>query len=261
MLNKSAGKTALTFGGFDPCGGAGILADVRTFEYLGLRGAAILTAITVQGPESFIRAQGGMSDLIIDMAATLAKQIDVTAIKIGMLYDASTVRAVCRALDFFPKCPVVVDPVLFAGKGGQLLDSQGVSALKDLVLPQATLLTPNIPETKILTGITVADSQSAMEAGKIILAMGAEAVLIKGGHSEKEAIDFLVTENHIESLNARRIDSVDLHGTGCALSSAVAAMLGKGQLLSESVASAKDYVYALIAKAATDIECVGKCSK
>jgi hydroxymethylpyrimidine/phosphomethylpyrimidine kinase len=236
--------TALTIAGSDSGGGAGIQADLKTFSALGVYGASVITALTAQNtvgvqavkdiPPSFVEAQ---------MASVLS-DLQVCAIKIGMLSRTSTIRAVAKGLSAAPHIPVVLDPVMVAASGDMLLQDSAVSTLRHVLIPRALLVTPNLPEAAALTGESIAVSEDDMLAqGQQILAMGAKAVLIKGGHgSGPESVDLLVRQDGVVRLPTARIKTQNVHGTGCTLSSAIAAGLAKGLPLEDACREAKAYI-------------------
>ncbi len=235
---------ALTIAGSDSSGGAGIQADLKTFSALGVYGASVLTALTAQNttgvqgvlaiPPAFVSAQ--MDSVFADLA--------VDAIKTGMLANAAIVQAVATALSGRPAIPVVVDPVMVATSGDLLLEPDAAAAISALLLPRADLVTPNLPEAARLSGEAEAASVDAMERqGRIILGGGARAVLVKGGHgSGAEAIDVLVTRDGVRVFAGRRVATPHTHGTGCTLSSAIAALLARGLGVADAVGRAKTYV-------------------
>jgi hydroxymethylpyrimidine/phosphomethylpyrimidine kinase len=241
---------ALTIAGSDSSGGAGIQADLKTFSALGVYGASVITALTAQNtlgvqgifdtPAGFVRQQIG--SVLDDLA--------VKAIKIGMLSVPATIEAVAEALTPF-KGPVVLDPVMVAASGDSLLSQTAITTLKTLLIPRAHLLTPNLPEAARLLGVPAAKNEAEMEAqAQALLALGPAAVLVKGGHGEgDEAVDILVTREGTTRFAAPRIPSRNAHGTGCTLSSAIAAGLAQGMTLQGAVQGAKAYVHAAIAAA------------
>lgn len=244
---------ALTIAGSDSGGGAGIQADLKTFSALGVYGASVLTALTAQNtlgvqaihdvPVGFVRAQ----------IASVLDDLPVTAIKIGMLSRRATITAVARGLAAFPPRPVVLDPVMIAASGDPLLRPDAIAALRDRLMPLADLVTPNLHEAAALTGLPVAQDDAAMIAqARQLLASGARAVLVKGGHGTgAESVDWLVTPEGEQRFAAPRLATQNVHGTGCTLSSAIAAGLAKGLALPEAVAEAKAYITAAIAASAT----------
>lgn len=243
---------ALTIAGSDSGGGAGIQADLKTFSALGVYGASVVTALTAQNtlgvqgvhdvPAAFITAQ--MRSVLSDL--------DVKAIKIGMLSRQATIRAVAQGLAECPGVPVVLDPVMVAASGDLLLRSTAIKALASRLMPLATLITPNLHEAAALTGLPFATTEQDMEMqARRLLDAGARAVLIKGGHGHgTESVDVLVTHDGHQRLSVPRIDTPNVHGTGCSLSSAIAAGLAKGLTLAEACHVAKAYITQAIAASA-----------
>jgi hydroxymethylpyrimidine/phosphomethylpyrimidine kinase len=239
---------ALTIAGSDSGGGAGIQADLKTFAAMGVYGTSVLTALTAQNtvgvqgvhdvPAAFIRRQ--MQSVLEDM--------DVRAIKIGMLSRQSTIRAVAAGLGAVRQAPVVLDPVMIAASGDPLLRASAIMALKSALFPLAAVITPNLHEAAALTGRPLAtDEDGMMEQARLLYEAGARAVLIKGGHGTgDESVDILLTAYGTQRYAAPRIDTPNVHGTGCTLSSAIAAGLAKGQTLDAACRAAKAYVTAAI---------------
>ncbi|MEJ0077629.1 MAG: bifunctional hydroxymethylpyrimidine kinase/phosphomethylpyrimidine kinase [Alphaproteobacteria bacterium] len=242
---------AVTIAGSDSGGGAGIQADLKTFAALGVYGASIVTAITAQNTQ-------GVSAIHDVPPAMIAAQIDavfsdlgVDAVKIGMLSVPNAIGAVAAGLDRWRAANVVLDPVMVATSGDRLLAPEATHALARDLFPRALVITPNLHEAAALTGMPLAQNEDEMRAqAQALLALGANAVLIKGGHAQQpDAIDLLVTRDAIARFTAEKIETKNTHGTGCTLSSAIAAALAKGATLAEAVADAKVYVTAAIAAA------------
>lgn len=239
---------AVTIAGSDSGGGAGIQADLKTFSALGVYGASVVTALTAQNtrgvqaihdvPAAFVAAQ--MDSVFSDLA--------VSAAKIGMLSQVSVIEAVAAGLDRHRVGHVVLDPVMVATSGDRLLNPDAVSALKRLLIPRAILLTPNLLEAAALLDQPVSRGEDDMLAqGQALIAQGAQAVLMKGGHGTGDtSVDLLVTPAGTVRLEAPRVFTRNTHGTGCTLSSAIAAGLAKGFPLGQAVSEAKDYVTAAI---------------
>ncbi|KAA5602361.1 bifunctional hydroxymethylpyrimidine kinase/phosphomethylpyrimidine kinase [Blastochloris sulfoviridis] len=240
---------AVTIAGSDSGGGAGIQADLKTFSALGVFGASVITALTAQNtlgvqgifdvPADFVTAQ--IDSVFADLA--------VGAVKIGMLSRPETIAAVAAGLDRWQAANVVLDPVMVATSGDRLITPEAIEALKSQLLPRALVATPNLHEAAALLGAAVAADEAAMAAqGQAILAMGPRAVLIKGGHfAGPDAVDLLVEPGRIVRLARPRVATANTHGTGCTLSSAIAAGLAKGLALDAAVVAAKDYVTEAIA--------------
>ena len=242
---------ALTIAGSDSSGGAGIQADLKTFSALGVYGASVITALTAQNtrgvsaihavPPDFIRAQ---------MDAVFA-DLDVGAVKIGMLGNEGAVIAVAEGLGAWRGAPVVLDPVMVAGSGDALLDEGAEFALRSHLLPLADLVTPNLPEAARLLGATQAVDETMMvRQGELLLSLGPKAVLMKGGHaSGPEAVDIFFDGTNIVRLAADRVRTKNTHGTGCTLSSAIAANLATGMSMLDAVREAKVYLTNALIKA------------
>lgn len=247
-MNSSKGALALA--GFDPCGGAGVLADCKTFEFYGIRGYGVITAITAQGPQSILSIHEVPASALLDSARALKKQTSVSAIKIGMLFNASTVKAVKEACDLFQSVPIVLDPVIEASDGTRLIDDEGLALMKSLLFPIAEVITPNAIEATLLTGIKVQDTKSVFDAGQALLLAGARQVVIKGGHISGAPTDTLITADGVTEFLGKRHPGKGMHGSGCVFSSALAALLGKGKSLSEAVLTAKEHTRDMIRKTA-----------
>lgn len=244
---------ALTIAGSDSSGGAGIQADLKTFSALSVYGASVITALTAQNtrgvqgvfdvPPSFIAAQ--MDSVFGDLA--------VDAVKIGMLSAPDIIREVARGLDRHGARNIVLDPVMVAASGDPLLRPEAVATLGSELLPRARVVTPNLPEAARLLNAEPARSEAEMEEqGRAILALGPDAVLMKGGHGEgEESVDLLVSRSGTQRLAAPRIRTDNSHGTGCTLSSALAAGLARGLSLDDAARQAKRYVTAAIAASDT----------
>jgi len=242
---------AVTIAGSDSGGGAGIQADLKTFAALGAYGASVITALTAQNTQ-------GVSAIHEVPPAMIAAQIDavfsdlkVNAVKIGMLSAPLAIGAVAAGLDRWKQNTVVLDPVMVATSGDRLLAPEAVATLTRDLFPRALVITPNLHEAAALTGMPLAQNENEMRAqAQALLALGANAVLIKGGHAQqRDATDLLVTRDAIARFTAEKIETKNTHGTGCTLSSAIAAGLAKGASLAEAVADAKAYVTAAIAAA------------
>jgi hydroxymethylpyrimidine kinase/phosphomethylpyrimidine kinase len=239
----------LTIAGSDPTGGAGLQADLQTFRDLGCHGLGVLTAITVQStvgvevshplPAEWVRGQ--LECLLADVAPLAAKT--------GMLATDTIVREVARTMVSCPNVPLVVDPVLRAGSGAVLLDESGVEALRRELLPLAALVTPNLAEAEALTGLGAANAGEMAACAGELVALGARAALVTGGHLVGDAVDVLCSEGRTWELRADRIPGGPVHGTGCALSAAAAAFLARGASVTESVRRARGFVRARIAAA------------
>jgi hydroxymethylpyrimidine/phosphomethylpyrimidine kinase len=242
---------ALTIAGSDSSGGAGIQADLKTFSALGVYGASAITALTAQNTQGVEAVLVVPPDFVVRQIEVVARDLKVGAVKIGMLATGEVIEAVAGALEALPGVPVVLDPVIVAASGDALLDEDAVATLRSVLVPRATLITPNLPEAAKLLDSGEAKNEREMVAQAAALRrLGAKAVLIKGGHAEgAKAIDLLINEEGELRLEAPRVETGNTHGTGCTLSSAIAAELAKGAALRDAARTAKAYVTAAIAAA------------
>lgn len=244
-------RIALTIAGSDSGGGAGIQADLKTFSALGVYGASVITALTAQNTLGVSAIHDVPPDFIGAQIDAVYSDLNVAATKIGMLSQPATIEAVAAGLDRHRAKNVVLDPVMVAASGAKLLADEAISALKRSLLHRAVVVTPNLPEAAALLDGPVAKSEREMlEQAERIRALGAKAVLIKGGHAEgPESVDLFVDDNGLRRLVAARVQTLNTHGTGCTLSSAIAAFLARGLALPEAVTLAKNYVAAAIGAA------------
>jgi hydroxymethylpyrimidine/phosphomethylpyrimidine kinase len=242
---------ALTIAGSDSSGGAGIQADLKTFAAFGVYGASVITALTAQNTTGVAGIHVVPADFVTAQMDAVFGDLDVNAVKIGMVAQLATIDAIVAGLKRWSG-PVVLDPVMVATSGDRLLANDAVEALRTHLIPRAALLTPNLPEAAALLDEPVASSEAIIERqGKRLLSMGCGAVLIKGGHGQgRESIDYLFSRNgSTVALAAPRIATTNTHGTGCSLSSAIAAGLAKGAEMEAAVRNAKAWVSAAIAAA------------
>lgn len=244
-------QIALTIAGSDSSGGAGIQADLKTFAALGVYGASVITALTAQNTQGVTGIHDVPPDFIAAQIDAVFSDLDIAAVKIGMLSRTAAIEAVARGLTRHKAQNIVLDPVMVATSGDKLLAPDAVGALRRLLIPRALIVTPNLPEAAALTGASLARNEREMEIqARQILELGASNVLIKGGHGEGEdSVDLLVGQGELVRLSAKRIATKNTHGTGCTLSSAIAAGLAKGADLVTAVQDAKTYVTAAIAAA------------
>jgi hydroxymethylpyrimidine/phosphomethylpyrimidine kinase len=240
---------AVTIAGSDSGGGAGIQADLKTFSALGVYGASVITALTAQNTRGVTAIHDVPPDFITAQIDAVFSDLDVRAVKIGMLSQPAVIEAVAAGLERWRQTTVVLDPVMVATSGDRLLAPAAIEVLKRVLIPRAVVITPNLPEAAALLGAPIAHSEAEMrEQGERLLALGTRAVLIKGGHGEgAESVDLLIEPTSCTRLAAARIATANTHGTGCTLSSAVAAGLAKGLDLATAVRDAKAYVSAAIA--------------
>jgi hydroxymethylpyrimidine/phosphomethylpyrimidine kinase len=242
---------ALTIAGSDSSGGAGIQADLKTFAALGVYGASAITALTAQNTTGVTGIHQVPPDFVAAQIDAVFGDLDVKAVKIGMVVQRTTIDAIVAGLERWSPKHVVLDPVMVATSGDRLLPTEAVEALRSKLIPRASLITPNLPEAAALLDEPAASSEAAIESqGKRLLALGCPAVLIKGGHGQgPESIDYLISGNGVIALTAPRIDTKNTHGTGCSLSSAIAAGLAKGEDMESAVRHAQAWISAAMAAA------------
>jgi hydroxymethylpyrimidine/phosphomethylpyrimidine kinase len=242
---------ALTIAGSDCSGGAGVQADLKTFAALGVYGASVITALTAQNTTGVSAIHQVPADFVTAQIDAVFGDLDVKAVKIGMVAQRAIIEAIVAGLSRWSPMHVVLDPVMVATSGDHLLAGDAVDALRTKLIPRASLLTPNLPEAAALLEEPVAESEAAIaRQGERFLAMGCRAVLIKGGHGQgNESIDYLFTGGSTIALAAPRIATKNTHGTGCSLSSAIAAGLAKGEDMESAARAAKAWISAAIAAA------------
>ena len=242
---------ALTIAGSDSSGGAGIQADLKTFAACGVYGASAITALTAQNTMGVSAIHDVPAAFVTAQIDAVFGDLDVGAVKVGMVSRREVIEAIAAALARWSPRHVVVDPVMVATSGDRLLSPDAVDALRTRLIPRAGLITPNLPEAAALLEEPVAVTETEIERqGRRLLALGSRAVLIKGGHGEgAESVDYLIDRDAVLRLAAPRVATRNTHGTGCSLSSAIAAGLAKGEDLAAAVRNAKAYVSAAIAAA------------
>jgi hydroxymethylpyrimidine/phosphomethylpyrimidine kinase len=243
-------RTALTIAGSDSGAGAGIQADLKTFAAHGVYGTCAVTAITAQNTLGVTAWEAVSADLVTAQIEAIAGDIGADAVKTGMLANAAIVEAVGAAVRSLELPQLVVDPVMVAKGGDQLLDADAVTAMCAELLPQAHVVTPNIPEAEVLAGIRIHSVEDMREAGRRILRHGPRVVLVKGGHlAGSESIDVVCTRDDIVLLSGPRIQTQHLHGTGCTLASAITANLARGLADLDAIRAAREYVEGAIRNA------------
>ncbi len=258
-MNESP-RLALTIAGFDPSGGAGVLADVRTFAAFGFTAAAAVTSITFQNRERVFGVRHETAESVRQQLMPLLADSEIACIKTGMLPTSDIIRTVADLLGSKGSLPApVIDPVMVSSSGHRLMEDEAVAVLVKELFPIARLITPNLPEAERLTGMKIASEQHMQVAARRIRELGARSVLIKGGHLNQEtsgreqpldrgtreqddAVDVLDNEGAVRVFHEKRVANVDLHGSGCLLSSAIAAALGNGLELGEAIRVAKKFV-------------------
>jgi hydroxymethylpyrimidine/phosphomethylpyrimidine kinase len=242
---------ALTIAGSDSSGGAGIQADLKTFAALGVYGASVITALTAQNTSGVSGIHQVPAEFVTAQIDAVFSDLEVGAVKIGMVAQPASIDAIVAGLMRWSPKHVVLDPVMVATSGDRLLAAEAVDALRSKLIPLAAVITPNLPEAAALLDEPVAVSEAGVEdQGRRLLAMGCRAVLIKGGHGQgAESTDYLIDANGTITLAAPRIATKNTHGTGCSLSSAIAAGLAKGEGMETAIRNAKAWISAAIAAA------------
>ena len=236
---------ALTIAGSDPSGGAGIQADLKTFHQFGVYGEAVITLLTVQNSVRVSRVEVMDTELVLQQLAAVLEDIPPAAAKTGALGSAAMVAAIALAAAQF-RFPLVVDPVMVSKHGLSLLPVEAAQAIRELLLPQAYLITPNVPEAEALSGIKISTAQDSRRAAERLVEMGARAVLVKGGHLEGDALDILFDGSAWHEFSASRVATPHTHGTGCTYSAAITAGLAKGMPLAAAVGRAKNFIHEAI---------------
>jgi len=242
---------ALTIAGSDSSGGAGIQADLKTFAALGVYGASVITALTAQNTQGVSGIHQVPAEFVTAQIDAVFSDLVVGAVKIGMVAHPPVMDAIVAGLKRWSPKYVVLDPVMVATSGDRLLAAEAIDALRTKLIPLASVITPNLPEAADLLGEAVATDEAAVEQqGRRLLALGCKTVLIKGGHGQgNESIDYLIDASGVTALAAPRVATKNTHGTGCSLSSAIAAELAKGEEMTTAVRNAKTWVSAAIAAA------------
>ena len=240
-------KTALSIAGSDSCGGAGIQADIKTMTVNGVYAMSVITALTAQNTT-------GVRGILESPPEFLKKQIDAVfedifpdAVKIGMVSSAELIQVIAERLRYYKAKNIVVDPVMVSTSGSKLMKTDAVCTLLEELLPLATLVTPNIPESEILSGMSISNKEDMLRAAKQLHEAYGCDVLLKGGHSINDANDLLYEKGEYCWFEGKRIANPNTHGTGCTLSSAIASNLAKGFDLREAVKRAKDYISGALA--------------
>jgi len=240
-------KTALTIAGSDSCGGAGIQADIKTMTMNGVYAMSAITALTAQNTTGVRAIQEATPEFLKQQLDAIFEDIFPDAVKIGMVSSSELTWVIADRLKYYNAKNVVVDPVMVATSGSALMKTDAVQTLVAELLPIATLVTPNIPEAQVLSGLTIETKEDMVTAAKQIGDSYRCAVLLKGGHSVNDANDLLYSKGELVWFEGKRINNSNTHGTGCTLSSAIASNLAKGFTLAESVQRAKDYISGALA--------------
>jgi hydroxymethylpyrimidine/phosphomethylpyrimidine kinase len=237
---------ALTIAGSDSGGGAGIQADLKTFAALGVHGTSAITAITAQNTIGVTDILELPVDLVRKQIAAVVEDIGVQAAKTGMLSSAAIVGVVADAVREYGLRLLVVDPVMVAKGGARLLRGDAIEALRDQLIPLAAVVTPNLPEAEVLLGRHIASLDERKQAARDLVAMGASAAVVKGGHAE-DAIDVYFDGSRMVELRSERIDTVNTHGSGCVFSAAIAAWMARGADPLQAASEAKTFITRAIA--------------
>lgn len=243
-------RVALTIAGSDSSAGAGIQADLKTFAAHGVYGTCAITAVTAQNTKSVMSVAPLSADLVIAQIEAVASDIGVHAAKTGMLATAAIVEAVAATVQEMEIPLLVVDPVMISTSGSRLLDGDALDALVASLLPRAAVVTPNIPEAEALTGIVIRDDEDRQEAARRLVALGADAAVITGGHLESDDITDLLFDGHtFTEFRVPRVSGRHTHGTGCTFSAALAALLATGHGLADAIPRVQHYVSGAIRSA------------
>jgi hydroxymethylpyrimidine/phosphomethylpyrimidine kinase len=242
-------RTALTIAGSDSGGGAGIQADLKTFAVHGVYGTSAITAVTAQNTLGVRDVLSLPPALVLAQMDAVLSDIGADAIKLGMLGTPEIAAAVADRLDAYPGIPIVLDPVMVAKGGARLIDDDGVAVMRARLVPRAAVVTANVPEASVLTGLPLRTVDDLEAAARAIVALGARAALVKGGHLDGPAVDVLVDEHGTRRFEAARIATVHTHGTGCTLAAALTARMALGDSLIDATVRAKRYVTWAIAHA------------
>ena len=243
--NKRTYYRVLTIAGSDSGGGAGIQADLKTFAANGCYGMSVITALTAQNTQGVTAIHALPPSFAVEQMTAVFTDIGADAVKIGMLYSAELIEAVAEGLNQFRARNIVLDPVMVAQSGDKLLQDSAIQAVKDHLMPVADVVTPNLPEAEVLLGRKIESFEDVKRAARELASNGGRSILIKGGHmAESNSTDllYLTEEDRFVILEAERIDSRNNHGTGCTLSSAIAANMARGSDIEEAVTKAKTFI-------------------
>ena len=235
-------KTALSIAGSDSCGGAGIQADIKTMTMNGVYAMSAVTALTAQNTTGVSAISEVSPEFLEQQLDAVFEDIFPDAVKIGMVSSAELIEVIAERLEFYKARNIVADPVMIATSGSRLLKADDIKALTEKILPLAAIVTPNIPEAEVLSGMSISNRNDMISAAKKIRDSFGCVVLLKGGHSINDANDLLYSNDEYFWFEGKRINNPNTHGTGCTLSSAIAANLAKGYDLSQAVERAKEYI-------------------
>lgn len=241
-------KSCLTIAGSDPTGGAGLQADIRVFSRIGVHGLSVTTALTAQNTSGVDAILGIEGSFIDSQLSSLLNDIRPDALKTGMIYSRDAVNVIAKMIKGFDLDNLVIDPVTTSSSGRTLMEEGALDALKNELFPLATVITPNIYEASALSGVNVEDEATMEKAAIVLKETGPEAIIITGGHLEKETLDLIYYGGKFYKLRSKKSPG-EFHGTGCAFSAAIAAYLAKGSSIIHAAERAKAFVHEAIAKA------------
>ena len=244
MKKKYTYSTVLTIAGTDPSGGAGIQADLKTFSALGCYGMSVITALVVQNTTGVRAIHNVPAEFVQQQLDAVMDDIRPDAIKIGMVHTPQLVEVIANTLKRHPDIPVVFDPVMVATSGDKLIEDATIEVIVSLLFPLVTLITPNMDEASLLANMTIETVAQMQQAGEVIAQMGCKALLMKGGHLKSEQLtSILINKSGIVSTYiSDKVDTNNVHGSGCTLSSAIASYLARGEELQDAVALAQEYI-------------------
>ncbi len=240
-------KTALTIAGSDSCGGAGIQADIKTMTMNGVYAMSAITALTAQNTTGVTGIMEVTPEFLASQLDAVFTDIRPDAVKTGMVASSELIRVIAQKLKEYGAKNIVVDPVMVATSGAKLISDDAIETLKQELLPLADVITPNIPEAEVLSGMTIKNEDDMIAAAKVICEKFGCSVLCKGGHQINDANDLLYRNGSYVWFKGKRIDNPNTHGTGCTLSSAIASNLAKGEDMDSAVKNAKDYISGALA--------------
>jgi hydroxymethylpyrimidine/phosphomethylpyrimidine kinase len=240
-------KTALTIAGSDSCGGAGIQADIKTMTMNGVYAMSAITALTAQNTTGVTGIMEVTPEFLASQLDAVFTDIRPDAVKTGMVASSELIRVIAQKLKEYGAKNIVVDPVMVATSGAKLISDDAIETLKQELLPLADVITPNIPEAEVLSGMTIRNEDDMIAAAKVICEKFGCSVLCKGGHQINDANDLLYRNGSYVWFKGKRIDNPNTHGTGCTLSSAIASNLAKGEDMDSAVKNAKDYISGALA--------------
>lgn len=235
-------KKALTIAGSDSSGGAGIQADLKTFSAHGVYGMSVITSVTAQNTKGVFAIHDIPCEIIGKQTDAIFEDIEVNGLKIGMVSQTDTIKIISSKLKQYKPLNIVLDPVMVSTSGYDLLQPDAKAALINELFPLATVITPNIPEAEVITGISIKNLDDMKKAAKSIIEIGTKNVLLKGGHLTEEAIDVFYDGEDFKFFESRRINTKNTHGTGCTLSSAIASNLALGYSIEDAISKAKEYI-------------------